>query len=187
MSRIGTRSPRPSTAHHTWDCRLAAVAAPLSRSTKYCSSSMRDEGPGRTCCTNGPPVLKPVRVTGSSKPLGDLKPLFTCTVQFTPGGRSFSNSKAHSRSLVQRPLPRVAWASLQLSDTGAGALASPKLTALSLNLTTTWRTRATSPWGETLVICSADAGRAMASHAVAAKRSGMLFFKASSMADAKGS
>ena len=145
IRRIATRSPRPSTAHHTLACRLEVVAAPLNRSTKYCSSSMRDDVPGRTCCTKGPPVLNAKRPLASSAPLGDLKPLLTCTAQRTPGGRSFSNSNAHSRSLIQRPLPRVACASLQLSVTGAAAWASPKVTALSLNFTTSCRTWATSP------------------------------------------
>ena len=41
ISRTATRSPRPSTAHHTFACTLARVAGPLRRSVKNCSSSMR--------------------------------------------------------------------------------------------------------------------------------------------------
>src|SRR3990167_1694331 len=82
------------------------------------------------------------------------------TVQRTPGGRSFSKSNTHSRSLVQRPAPLLAWASLQLRLSGAGALGSPNWTAALSNFATTWRTRATSPWGERLVICKACAPHA---------------------------
>jgi hypothetical protein len=77
--------------------------------------------------------------------LGDLKSARGCSVQRTPGGRSWANWKAHSRSLIQRPLPAVAWASLQLRLKGAGAFGSPKLTAEASNFATTWRTCATSP------------------------------------------
>ena len=41
ISRTATRSPSPSTWHHTLACTLLDVAAPLSLSVKYCSSSMR--------------------------------------------------------------------------------------------------------------------------------------------------
>ena len=121
-------------------------------------------------CTKGPPVWKRQPAPGaSSAPLGDLKPGRTATEQRTPGGRSLRNSKAHSRSLIQRPLPSVAWASLQLSVSGAGALGSPKLTAASSNLATSCRTRATSPCGDRLVTVSAcapvtDAARTIAAH-----------------------
>ncbi len=57
MRRTGTRSPRPSTAHHTLACTLCSVAGPLSCSRKCWSSSMRWYVPGRMFCTNGPPVL----------------------------------------------------------------------------------------------------------------------------------
>ena len=92
--------------------------------------------------------------------LGDWKFGTTRKPQLTPGGRSFSNSKDHSRSLIQRPLPLLACASLQVKTSGAGAFASPKFTALSLNLATTCRTRATSFCGDTLTSCSAYACRA---------------------------
>src|SRR5688572_29063396 len=94
--------------------------------------------------------------------LGDWKVDTTCSEQRTPGGRSFSKSNTHWRSLSQRPVPLVACASLQDRLSGAGAFGSPKLTALSSNLATTWRTREISPCGETLVICSAWACRAPA-------------------------
>ena len=97
-----------------------------------------------------------------------MSPERSCSVQLMPGGRSASNSKTHSRSLVQRPLPLVAWGLLQLSARGAGALGSPKLTALSSNLTTTRRACATSPWGDRLVICSACACRLRAASKVVA-------------------
>jgi hypothetical protein len=45
-----------------------------------------------------------------------------------------AKSKTHSRSLVQRPVPWVAAASLQLRLRGAGALGSPKRTAAASNL-----------------------------------------------------
>ena len=40
--------------------------------------------------------------------LGERKVVMPCSVQLTPGGRSFSNSNAHWRSLIQRPLPWLA-------------------------------------------------------------------------------
>ena len=47
---------------------------------------------------------------------------FGCKVQLIPGGRSFSKSNTHSFSLVQRPVPLVACASLHDKASGAGAL-----------------------------------------------------------------
>ena len=87
----------------------------------------------------------------------DLNPERTCKVQFTPGVKSFSNSNTDSRSLIQRPLPLVAWALLQLKVRGAAALRSPKFTALVSNLTTTCLNWTTSRRGVRLVICSASA------------------------------
>ena len=60
------------------------------------------------------------------------------------------------------PLFHRSIAGVQLTDSGAGAFGSPKLTAAWSNLATTWRTRETSPWGVRLVICSANAGAASA-------------------------
>ncbi len=103
-----------------------------------------------------------------------MNPGLAVTVQRTPGGRSAAKSKTHSRSLVQRPVPRVASGSLQATASGAGAAASPKRTAGASNLATTWRTRATSPWGDRLVIVSAwaapAAARASAAPVLAARR-----------------
>ena len=114
--------------------------------------------PGRMERTKGPPLLKrQLAVPASGWPEGTVKPGTRLTVQRTPGGRSFSKSKTHCFSFTQRPLPLAACASLQLTDSGAAAPASPKRTAASSNLATTCRTRATSPCGTRLLTCTACA------------------------------
>ena len=137
-SRTATRSPKPSTAHQTLACTLASVAGPFRCSTKCWSSSTGWLWSGTMRCTNGPPVLN-LKLDGpaSSTPLTDRSPARSCTLQDTPGGRSSSRSKDQLRSLSQRPEPLVSWVSLQVRASGASALASPKMTALSSNLTTT--------------------------------------------------
>ena len=79
--------------------------------------------------------------------MGDLNPAAGVTRQRTPGGRSASNWYTHSRAPRQRPWPRTAAALSQSTRSGSGAPASPKRTASSLNLATTWLTRDTSPCG----------------------------------------
>ena len=86
-------------------------------------------------------------------------------------------SYTHSRAPVQRP---AAWLCTnllsQLTVTGAAARGSPMATTFLSNLTTIWRTRATSPCGDTDVMDVACADRPSAAQPKPATQRCNVFF-----------